>query len=103
MGANRTTFEKLQRDRAKKAKAAAKRDRRMGVASGPELSTMTDSDTAEAEVDMTWEAGATEEPLSADELLKLVEQLHAQYESKSISFDEFEERKTDLMARISVD
>ena len=28
MGANRTTFEKLQRDRAKKAKAAAKRERR---------------------------------------------------------------------------
>lgn len=103
MGANRTTFEKLQRDRAKKAKAAAKRDRRMGVA-GPELSTLDGSDTTtDTEVDMTWEAGQTEEPLSAQELLKLVEQLHAQYESKAISFEEFEERKTDLMARISVD
>ncbi len=29
MGAQRTTFEKLQRDRAKKAKAAAKREKRL--------------------------------------------------------------------------
>src|SRR5690606_4232983 len=97
MGANRTTFEKLQRDRAKKAKAAAKRERRMGTASTPERES--------APVDTTdeWDVGKSEEPLSAAELLTLVEQLHAQYESKAISFEEFEERKTDLLARITVD
>ena len=100
MGANRTTFEKLQRDRAKKAKAAAKRDRRMGVAGAPELS---GTDTPADDVDTTWEVSDSAEPLSAEALLVLVEQLHAQFEAKAISFEEFEERKADLMARISVD
>jgi hypothetical protein len=98
MGANRTTFEKLQRDRAKKAKAAAKRERRMGLTPPQERAPET---TPAVESD--WDAGSTEEPLSADELLTLVEQLHAQYEAKTISFEEFEERKIDLMARVSVD
>lgn len=98
MGANRTTFEKLQRDRAKKAKAAAKRERRMGLTPPEERVPATTP-----QVDADWDAGDTEEPLSADELLTLVEQLHAQYEAKTISFEEFEERKIDLMARVSVD
>lgn len=99
MGANRTTFEKLQRDRAKKAKADAKRQRRMGLAEAPHPS----PDTTDAEVDSSWEVGDEQKPLSAQELLALVEQLHAQFEAKAISFEEFEERKTELMARISVD
>jgi hypothetical protein len=103
MGANRTTFEKLQRDRAKKAKAALKRDRRMGVATAPESSLDSGPDIDAEDVDSTWDAGGSSEPLGAQELLALVEQLHAQYEAKAISFEEFEERKTDLMARISVD
>ena len=99
MGANRTTFEKLQRDRAKKAKAAAKRDKRLGLTPDQERVT----DTVDEPVAAGWDAGKADEPLSAEELLALVEQLHAQFEAKAISFDEFEERKTDLMARISVD
>ncbi|MBK5222811.1 MAG: hypothetical protein JJE52_08035 [Acidimicrobiia bacterium] len=98
MGANRTTFEKLQRDRAKKAKAAAKRDRRLGVAT-PDAPA-TDSPESEG---AEWSVGESEEPLSAPELLKLVEQLQAQFDSKSITFEEYEERKIDLLARISVD
>lgn len=95
MGANRTTFEKLQRDRAKKAKAAAKRERRMGLRDEPER-------TAE-EPTTDWNVGQSEEPLSAAQLLEAVETLHKQFESKAISFEEFEERKTDLLARITVD
>jgi hypothetical protein len=98
MGANRTTFEKLQRDRAKKAKAAAKRERRAG---GAEPRTSDDA-VASPGAD-EWSVADSEEPLSAAQLLELVEQLHQQYESKSITFDEFEERKIDLLARISVD
>lgn len=97
MGANRTTFEKLQRDRAKKAKAAAKRERRTG--GGVPETTSTDA----PEVNEEWTVADSEEPLSAAQLLEAVEQLHQQYESKTISFDEFEERKIDLLARISVD
>ncbi len=91
MGASRTSFAKLQRDRAKKAKAAAKRERRL------------DKDEVETDLDEGFDLPEGEEELSADELLKLVEQLHADFEAKRIDFEEFEERKTELFARISVD
>jgi hypothetical protein len=94
MGASRTSFAKLQRDRAKKAKADAKRERR--------------NDRATADEEPTDEPVSTEgswlgdQELSAEELLRLVEQLHADFEAERISFEEFEERKTELFARISV-
>ena len=91
MAAQRTSFEKLQRDRAKKAKQAAKREKRF------------DKSTEEEEV---LEPLAPAEPgteLSAGELLKRVEDLHRLFEDKKISFEDFEEQKADLMARISVD
>lgn len=99
MGANRTTFEKLQRDRAKKAKAAAKRARRQGIAE-PGLSEYDTPDTPPSD---DWDVAASEEPLSASELLVLVEQLQGQFDAKAITFEEYEERKADLLARISVD
>ena len=95
MAANRTTFEKLQRDRAKKAKAAAKRDKRLGKApneapvyEAPEPVVSSDND-----------GGA----LSPGELLREVEVLHRDYADKKIDLDTFEERKADLMARLPVD
>lgn len=101
MGANRTTFEKLQRDRAKKAKAAAKRARRQGLEQ-PAGAFETAPPTSEPTTD-DWNPGPEDKPLSASELLVLVEQLQAQFDSKAISFEEYEERKIDLMARIPVD
>ncbi|HPU38286.1 MAG TPA: hypothetical protein PLS63_01845 [Microthrixaceae bacterium] len=93
MGASRTSFAKLQRDRAKKAKAAAKRDRRI-----------TGEDGFEVEEESTdIEALPEGEDLSADQLLRLVEELHADFEAKRIDFDTFEERKMELFARITVD
>lgn len=93
MGASRTSFAKLQRDRAKKAKAAAKRERRL---------------TGEGEIDGGEELVEAQplpegEDLSADQLLRLVEELHADFEAKRIDFDTFEERKMELFARITVD
>ncbi len=93
MGASRTSFAKLQRDRAKKAKAAAKRERR--------LTGETEVDTEETSTDV--EALPEGEDLSADQLLRLVEELHADFEAKRIDFDTFEERKMELFARITVD
>ncbi|MGB6057309.1 MAG: hypothetical protein WBF71_03525 [Microthrixaceae bacterium] len=95
MGASRTSFEKLQRDRAKKAKAAAKREKRL------------DKDP-EAEVD---ESGALEqlstfkegEEIPPDQLLKMVAELHKQFEDEEITFEEFEDRKMELFALLSVD
>jgi hypothetical protein len=90
MAAQRTSFEKLQRDRAKKAKAAAKREKRL------DKSPEEESD----EIAPLSEPG-TEIP--AAELLQRVEQLHRLFEDKKISFEDFEEQKADLMARISVE
>ncbi len=91
MAAQRTSFEKLQRDRAKKAKAAAKREKRLDKG----------TDTPEDEDVLEPSEPGTE--LSAAELLRRVEELHRAFEDKKISFEDFEEQKADLMARISVE
>ncbi len=90
MGAQRTTFSKLQRDRAKKAKAALKRERRQERGA-----TATDG----PDLDVT----SGEGELSASELLKLVESIHRSYEAKQISYEEYEEKKADLLSRLPVD
>ena len=88
MGAQRTTFEKLQRDRAKKAKAAAKRERRLEK---------NDEGASTEEVSVP-----TEGELSAPQLLELIEQVHRQFENKEISLEELEERRTELLARLPI-
>lgn len=91
MAAQRTSFEKLQRDRAKKAKAAAKREKRL------EKGTEEPADELEP---LASEPGTE---LTAAELLARVEEIHRLFDAKKISFEDFEEQKADLMARISVD
>ena len=91
MAASRTTFEKLQRDRAKQAKAAAKRAKRL------------DRATAKDEDDAPVDVASMGEELSAAQLLELVEKLHKQFEDEVISFEEFEDQKTELIARLTVD
>ena len=83
----RTSFQKLQRERAKKAKAERKREERQN----PEA--------AEEEVVELPEEG---EEIPPEQLLVLVEQLHKDFDDKRISFEEFEERKAELMARLVV-
>lgn len=95
MGASRTSFEKLQRDRAKKAKAAAKREKRLDK-STPEDETEVDA----TEVLSTLNPG---DEIPPDQLLRMVAELHEQFEAEKISFEEFEDRKTELFALLSVD
>ncbi|MGY9075148.1 MAG: hypothetical protein ACKVHU_19595 [Acidimicrobiales bacterium] len=97
MAASRTTFEKLQRDRAKKAKAEAKRAKRLGQAPEGLISTET-----EVEEGASTEFGV-EEVISAADLLKMVETLQAQFDNNEIDFDEYEERKIELFTRLPVD
>jgi hypothetical protein len=93
MAAQRTSFEKLQRDRAKKAKAAAKREKRLDKGPDDEMSDeLTELAPAEPGTEM-----------SAAELLARVEEIHRLFDAKKLSFEDFEEQKADLMARISVD
>ena len=93
MGACRTSFEKLQRDRAKKAKAAAKREKRLEK-SDPDVEQDAVADPA---------ALAPGQEIPPDALLRMVAELHEQFESEKISFEEFEDRKTELFALLSVD
>jgi len=93
MGASRTSFEKLQRDRAKKAKAAAKREKRLDK----------DAETPEEQVVDTTVALAPGQEIPPDKLLKMVADLHQQFEDEAITFEEFEDRKTELFALLSVD
>ncbi len=97
MGASRTSFEKLQRDRAKKAKAAAKRDKRLGLTPEDALTKAAGDES----VDISSFAEGQEIP--PDQLLKMVADLHQQFEDDEITFEEFEDRKTELFALLTVD
>ncbi|HEX5616502.1 MAG TPA: hypothetical protein VFZ83_15210 [Acidimicrobiia bacterium] len=91
MASQRTTFGKLQRERAKRAKAAAKREKRHSRGEeGDEL--------GEESEPLDLDAGPE---LSAPELLKLIEELHARFDAGRIPFEDFEEQKADLFERLS--
>ena len=94
MAGQRTSFAKLERDRAKKAKAAAKRERRRepGEPGAPDDAPERDALTADRGGE-----------LSAPELLALIEAVHQRREAGTISEEEFEEKKADLLSRLPVD
>ncbi|HBX77360.1 MAG TPA: hypothetical protein DEG43_06925 [Acidimicrobiaceae bacterium] len=94
MAVQRTSFEKLQRDRAKKAKGEAKRARKLA---GPDPDAPVDPSEVEALL------GSEDKELSAGELLELIEKIHKQFEAEEITFEEFEDRKLDLFARLPLD
>jgi hypothetical protein len=89
MATRRTTFDKLQRERAKKAKAAAKRERRQEKGEGVEGN------------DDLLDLGA-EEDLTPGELLQRIEAVHERYAAGQLSFEDFEEQKTELLTRLSL-
>ena len=91
MGAQRTTFDKLQRDRAKKAKQAAKRERRQEKA----------ADNGEETDDIALPTG--EGTLTAAELMQQVEAITRRLEAGTISLEDFEDAKADLMERLPID
>jgi hypothetical protein len=93
MATQRTSFTKLQRDRAKKAKAAAKRERRLERA----------AEARSGESAAEFETSPQEGPISAAELLHEIEVTHQRFEAKQISYEEFEEKKAELLARLPID
>lgn len=84
MATRRTTFDKLQRERAKRAKAAAKRERRQ-----------------ERNEERAQRDDAVVSNDSPDELLARIEALHKRFEDKQISFEDFEAEKAELFERLS--
>ena len=94
MATQRTSFTKLQRDRAKKAKAAAKRERRLERAAEAKENAAVDDES---------DTSTGEGPISAAELLHEIEVTHQRFEAKLMTYEEFEEKKAELLARLPID
>lgn len=93
MAGQRTSFGKLERDRNKKAKAAAKRERRQDT--GPEAGAAPPA----PDILDTDKGGE----LSASDLLALIESIHQRLDAGTISFEDFEEKKVELLGRLPID
>ncbi len=94
MSAQRTSFGKLERDRAKKARAAAKRERRQGRASESDAAPEDSRSTA---------TGSDPKPADSSEVLEHLAAIHERFEEGAISYEELEERKAELLARLEID
>ena len=96
MATGRSSFAKRQRDMAKKARAEAKRQKRLGRGELYEL------EHGHREED-TSEAAPSGPVLSNDEIMAKVEELHRRYDDGQLDLDAFDEQRATLMAQISVD
>ncbi len=89
MATGRSSFAKRQRDMAKKAKAAAKRERKL---------------EGDVEVEDDEEVVEDSGPkLSNDEIMEKVADLHRRYDDGQMDLDSFDEERANLMAQISID
>ncbi len=110
MGKQRSSFAKLQRDRAKAAKKAAKQAARQGNTNDPfgpaptaDLEGGSDVEVIEASTSVVADMLDGKGELSAPELLELIEAVHKQLENGDITQDEFEDAKVEIFARLPID
>ena len=96
MATGRSSFAKRQRDMAKKARAEAKRQKRLGRGELYELEHSHRNDE-------TVEAAPQGPSLSNDEIMAKVEDLHRRYSDGQMDLEAFDEQRATLMAQISVD
>jgi hypothetical protein len=92
MATRRTTFGKQERERAKKAKAAAKRDRRLEA----------NEETASPD-DGEGPPPVQHDKESIAELFAAIDQLHRRFEAQEIEHREFEKQKVELLAKLPID
>ena len=90
MTTQRSTFAKLQRERAKKAKAAAKREKRHERGGEDDEIVLDDAPTPSVQY-------------NTEDTIRALDELHQRFEDKQISYDDFEERKTELLSRLAVE
>jgi hypothetical protein len=88
MAKSRESAGRREREQAKRAKANAKRERRLARSEDEATDAPTESPA---------------EAVDQGALLAEIERLHAAYENEEISFDDFEERRAELMAKLQVD
>jgi hypothetical protein len=87
----RSTFAKLQRERAKKAKAAAKREKRFDRGGEDDEIVLDDVPTTPTV------------QYNMEDTIRALDELHQRFEDKQINYDDFEERKTELLGRLAVE
>jgi hypothetical protein len=87
MAKSKESFDRRQRERAKKAKAELKRQERFNKEADP------DGEDVVAE-----EGPKVDQDVVLDQLAKL----HATYEDERISFEDFETRRAELLAQLQV-
>lgn len=90
MATQRSSFAKRERDRAKKAKAAAKREAR--------LEKPTDEEEEGEE-----EEAVVQSTESAEVIMAKLAKLHEAFDDNQIEFEDFEEQKAELMARMPIE
>jgi hypothetical protein len=93
MSTQRSSFSKLQRDRDKQAKAVVKRERRQNRDTGVQNDEMAVGSPA---------ASRAADESAAAEILLAVDQLHRDFEARTIDFEVYERRKSELLGRIKV-
>lgn len=107
MGKQRSSFAKLQRDRAKAAKKAAKQATRQNKGIDP-FAALESSDT-ESDVDVMEDDAPVSAlfegkgELSAPELLEMIEEIHKKRDAGLITEEDFEEAKVEIFARLPID
>ena len=104
MAKQRTTFAKLQRERAKAAKKAEKQAARMGVAREPKVEDVVE-EVPDPELDL--ESMSTVERLfagkgrlSAPELMAMTEKIQRMHQRGELDDEELEDAKLELLERI---
>jgi hypothetical protein len=93
MSTQRSSFSKLQRDRDKQARAAVKRERRQNRDTGVQNDEVAVGSSV---------ASLTTDESAAAEILLAVEQLHRDFDARTIDFEMYEKRKSELLGRIKV-
>lgn len=105
MAKQRTTFAKLQRERAKAAKKAEKQAARIGASRAPKVE--EDPAPEVPDVDMDLESMTTVERLfagkgrlSAPELMAMTEKIQRMHQRGELDDEELEDAKLELLERI---
>ena len=86
MATRRTTSNKRERERSKQAKAAAKRERRLDKSPDEEGEDAIEFD---------------ENSATTDELIERIAAMHEKYDDGQMTFEDFDEEKTELMALLT--
>lgn len=104
MAKQRSSFAKLQRDRAKAAKRAAKQANRANNTAFPEaVDTEVDPDAVVEEVKPVHKLFEGKGELTAPQLLEMIEEVHKARERGEMTEEEFEDAKVEIFARLPVD